>query len=267
MKEIKINIQNREIIILQDDDGFFIKPEIVVELEKQGTATKPAHEPICMARKPLEKGLTIAENVLKYRAGGINIDISRVGTDDNTGRPSGNDPGMWAGKKQMTSETHPQGRFPANLILSADEDGQVSEEVRECFPKTVGAGNKIGTPKKSGTFFTDEQTQVNMKYDNGGSTARFFKSIIYQAKASKKDRGEGNFHATVKPVALMEYLINMVTPKDGTILDPFAGSGTTGVAAIDTNRNAILIEREEKYCEIIRARINAAKPERTLFDD
>ena len=101
--------------------------------------------------------------------------------------------------------------------------------------------------------------------------ARGASNVVSQMLLKISEEGEWkqstNFHATVKPVALMEYLINMVTPKDGTILDPFAGSGTTGVAAINTNRNAILIERDPDYCEIIRARINAAKPERTLFDD
>lgn len=171
-----------------------------------------------------------------------------------------------------------------------------SEEVRECFPDTVGAGNKIGTPRKSGTFFTDEQTQVNMKYDNGGSTARFFKSIIYQAKASKSERNKGcegleekqvnykqfnsehrddprtdggyqnkeqqpvkNNHPTVKPIALMEYLIKMVTPKGGIVLDPFAGSGSTLVAAKQNGFQYIGIELTEEYIPIIEARLKSVK--------
>ena len=263
-----------------------------------GSNLKPAHEPICMARKPLEQK-TVAENCLKWGTGGINIDESRVDVSENDleAMQKKNDSFKGANNKEYNGiqfvnkdrnlEVNTLGRFPANLIHDN------SEEVRECFPETVGAGNKIGTPRKSGTFFTDEQTQMNMKYDNGGSTARFFKSIIYQAKASKSERNEwceeldekqsvggwggvgdylddvnsasGKFgsekapaknnHPTVKPVALMEYLIKMVTREWQIVLDPFAGSGTTLVACKNLGRWYVGIEREEEYIKIINARL------------
>ena len=215
--------------------------------EGWGTALKPAHEPICMARKPLSEK-TVAENCLKWGTGGINIDESRVGTDENITIHKGNKFGGIAGTTPETFKTDGQnlGRFPANLIHDN------SEEVRECFPN---------------------------------ESERFFKSIIYQAKASKSERNKGceeleekdtkrygdfkgteehapklninntNNHPTVKPIALMEYLIKMVTKENGIVLDPFAGSGTTGIACKNLNRQFILIEKEPEYVEIIKKRL------------
>jgi site-specific DNA-methyltransferase (adenine-specific) len=196
------------------------------EWEGWGTALKPAHEPICMARKPLAEK-TVALNVLKYGTGGINIDESRVGTTDDMARDNGGiDVLSWGGTygagkneaQQRKENGLPQlGRFPANLIHNN------SEEVRECFPN---------------------------------ESERFFKSIIYQAKASKSGRGEGNNHPTVKPIALMEYLIKMVTPTGGIVLDPFTGSGSTLVAAKHNGYQYIGIEKEQEYIDIINKRLN-----------
>lgn len=260
-----------------------------------GTALKPAHEPICMARKPLAEK-TVAENVLKYGTGGINIDDSRVEADiknDPNYRPNASQhKGHGSsfsiqGDGQRSKEDLPDegfhnslGRFPANLIHDN------SEEVRECFPDTKSqqrTGKRSG--KETGIMGAFAgQDEVTMGHTDSGNASRFFKSIIYQAKASKSERNKGceelkqqitndgreksidnpflrgetprhNNHPTVKPVALMEYLIKMVTPKGGVVLDPFAGSGTTGVACINTNRNYILIEKEPEYIDIINKRI------------
>jgi hypothetical protein len=169
-----------------------------------GTALKPACEFFTLCRKPLSES-TVAKNVLKWGTGGINIDGCRVGTDDDLS--GGTYGGVFSATRDKGGNlckaigSGDKGRFPANLI----HDG--SQEVLDLFPVMSGAGNKVGTPRKSGTFFTDEQTQVNMKYDNGGSAARFFKNIndldvgnensfvtkraFYCPKASKKDRNEG----------------------------------------------------------------------------
>ena len=202
-----------------------------------GTCLKPAYEPIIVARKPIEK--SVAENVLKYGCGAINIDECRVG-----------------------NETVKEGRFPSNVILTYDETD---------FDEVCG-----GMPKN----------------DNGDSSSRYF----YCAKASKKDRDEGldmfeekqttdgcirensetarmfgansiskkNIHPTVKPIDLMQYLVRMFTPKCGAILEPFAGSGSTGKATMFENRerNAnytiTMIEITHEYIPIIKARCDYA---------
>jgi DNA modification methylase len=238
------------------------------EWEGWGTALKPAHEPICMARKPLSEK-TVAENVLKYGCGGINIDESRVETSDDLSLRYKSS--FQEGNSQFVSETatgsgkrmeleEPEGtklgRFPANLIHDN------SEEVRECFPETnpskkAARGGTNPNPMDWGNGRTDGGIEKGHD-DNGGNASRFFKSIIYQAKASKSDRGDGNIHATVKPTALMEYLVTMASRDGATILDPFMGSGTTGVACKNLNRNFIGIEMDEAYFDIAKGRIDNA---------
>ena len=223
-----------------------------------GSALKPAHEPIVLARKPLGEK-TLAANVLKHGTGAINVDGCRVKSDagdvsgwSKTGSNASENRAMSGGNYDRPPKPdNPQGRFPANLI----HDG--SDEVVELFP---GTGDK--------------------------SAARFF----YCAKASKSDRDEGlaafaeqeraffqtgngasgkpssigqyvtqrNIHPTVKPTDLMAYLCRLVTPPGGVVLDPFAGSGSTGKAAIREGFKFIGIEREVEYLAIARARIEAA---------
>jgi len=274
-------------------NGKFEREENIVtkgtsEWEGWGTALKPAHEPICMARKPLAEK-TVAENVLKYGTGGINIDESRVATQEKLGRPYGGDNEIY-GEYKMERGTRTgdelTGRFPANLCHDN------SEEVRECFPDGNPPKNTKPTNIKafdSGTSYKigrHEHIQ-NFYPDNSGSTARFFKSIIYKSKASKKERNIGceglplksggsnakgytedvakgldrnrpvaNFHPTVKPIALMEYLINMVSREGQVILDPFMGSGTTGMACKKLGRDFVGMEMMEEYMEIAKARID-----------
>lgn len=240
-----------------------------------GTALKPALEPITVARKPF-KG-TVAGNVLTHGTGAINVDGCRVGTEDDTGRKTGalfsgmNKPGGIVGGE---TTTHPQGRWPANFI----HDG--SDEVVGLFPETTsGGGDKHG--RKSSSFCAS-------------SAARFF----YCAKASKKDRDEGcddmpardgghyaqdewsrqnmgntpdakreprrNHHPTVKPTDLMRYLVRLVTPPNGTVLDPFMGSGSTGKGATLEGFDFIGIELDADYIKIARARIDAVDPDNVL---
>ena len=189
-----------------------------------GTALKPALEPITVARKPLIG--TVAENVLQHGTGALNVDGCRVAADDgvNRSRPPRTPSVILGGGKgpNLTASEHSElGRWPANLI----HDG--SEEVTGLFPDAGG-----------------EQ-----------SAARFF----YCAKASKKDRGEGNTHPTVKPTALMQYLCRLVTPPSGIVLDPFMGSGSTAVAAIRERFNFIGIEMLREHFETAKRRIVAEK--------
>jgi DNA modification methylase len=236
------------------------------EWEGWGTALKPAHEPICMARKPLAEK-TVAENCLKWGTGGINIDESRVdGTQeylDGKGNPTQKQSGDVYGfakydKLHTRAEPNTQGRFPANLIHDN------SEEVRECFPDSKGQSGDLKNHSKdrqspNGCYGKMAAANDHIARNDSGKASRFFKSIIYAAKASKSDRGEGNSHPTVKPVALMEYLINMITKPEWIVLDPFMGSGTTGVAAVNLNRHFVGIELDKGYFDIAQARIKAAE--------
>lgn len=185
-----------------------------------GTALKPALEPITVARKPLVG--TVAENVLKWGTGALNIDGCRVGDDVTVTVRNGNSGahGRYNKDNRVFRRENPPGRWPTNLI----HDG--SDEVVELFPKQ----------------------------GDTGSAARFF----YCAKASKSDRGENNNHPTVKPTALMRYLVRLVTPPNGIVLDPFMGSGSTGKAAVLEGFRFIGIELDEHYTEIAARRIGEA---------
>jgi site-specific DNA-methyltransferase (adenine-specific) len=246
--------------------------------EGWGTALKPAHEPIVLARKPLEG--TVVNNILTYGVGGINIDDSRV--------PGESIPinklEMWSGfgekvKPEYEQEMNNKGRFPANLI----HDG--SEEVIELFPRAKGGAY----PAKRGkavatTFASGQETEGGFRaMGDDGSAARFF----YCAKANKRDRNDGldgfevkrpdtrtktgmgtfdekgvaaqsNHHPTVKPIALMQYLVRLITPPTGIVLDPFMGSGSTGKACMYEGFSFIGIDQSEEYVKISQARIDFA---------
>lgn len=236
--------------------------------EGWGTALKPAHEPICMARKPLAEK-TVAENVLKYGTGGINIDDSRVGTEvlengycaKKQGYMS-DEQGASGGAFSKDGMNIAIGRFPANLIHDN------SEEVRECFPESTSGAKKANQENYNHNgkeFVATLGASVNEYQASSGNASRFFKSIIYKSKASKRDRGEGNIHPTVKSVALMEYLIKMITPKGGIVLDPFAGSGSTLVAAKQNGFQYIGCELDSEYIKIAEARLEAVKQQVKLL--
>lgn len=230
-----------------------------------GSALKPAYEPIILVRKPLEG--TIAQNVLKWGCGGINIDECRVelaseadkaqfefnhavGTrlpEEYADKKLGLHDGGWM--QQVGEKETPTGRWPANIC----HDG--SDEVVEMFPHTKSGKDVNPTDKPvSGFFGSTMDYYSGTNYGDSGSAARFF----YSSKATKKDRGEGNNHPTVKPVKLMEWLVKMVTPKNGKCLDPFMGSGSTGVAALNTGRKFIGIEMDSDYYQIAQKRIEEA---------
>jgi len=252
-----------------------------------GTALKPAHEPIVLARKPLVG--TVANNVLTHGVGGINIDGCRVGNEGGTAKgtfPNQESNGIYGDGLNGACEIKQldAGRFPANFI----HDG--SDEVLELFPNNVkgqvGAKGRAANSKSGKYGWNSGSEEVNNKgatagISDSGSAARFF----YCAKASKKDRNEGldefemvvaggmqgrqdgslgsvtmnkNHHPTVKPTDLMRYLCRLVTPPNGTVLDPFTGSGSTGKAAVLEGFNFIGVEQSEEYIAIAKARIESA---------
>jgi len=231
-----------------------------------GSNLKPAHEPIVMARKPLSEK-TVAANVLKWGTGGINIDGCRVpfaGSGDESESKDKNRHGDFGsappvrvafGEDNRAGENYdPPGRFPANLI----HDG--SPEVLAGFPET---GQPCGSIKKTthrgGMFHIGTPGHIFTEQDGDNrSASRFF----YSAKSSKSERTHKgqveNKHPTVKPLALMRYLVRLITPPGGRVLDPFAGSGSTVVAAVQEGFSGIGIELNPEYCEIARRRIDDA---------
>ena len=271
------------------------------QYEGWGTALKPAHEPIVMARKPLSEK-TVVNNVLEWGTGGINIEESRISyksKDDmeirkNTHRETNKlgDGNFGGGKYSQPVES---GRFPANIILD-EEAGKILDEQSGISKSTGGrSGNKEGVGQ-NGIYgqYNGEVRDENPGLGDVGGASRFF----YCPKTSKKDRNEGledfkgkqigtynahsadlknyggsslgaasmsgnnkmpqpkqNFHPTVKPTDLMLYLIRLVTPKGGTTLDPFMGSGSTGKAAVRGGFDFVGIEREQDYKNIAEARI------------
>jgi site-specific DNA-methyltransferase (adenine-specific) len=344
------------------------------EWEGWGSALKPANEPIVLARKPLEKGLSIAENVLKWGTGGINIDGCRVGFKNEADYKESTQKNQHAdfGTKPITNNTvygdysmvqpknyQPEGRFPANLILThhpecelkglkkvksvsdykskdgydnksivfngklnsmksdgyADENGEETIEHWECHEdcpirimdeQSGISKGVIRKPNGNAILNTEKGWNNNSMIDktirghaDSGGSSRFF----YCAKASKSERNNGlngfeeiryaagnqakaelkrgnvdfnanegkgkdernnfnqvgsnkNFHPTVKPVKLMQYLVRMITPPNGIVLDPFCGSGTTGIACKLEGFDFVGMEQDAEYCKIAEARIN-----------
>ena len=232
--------------------------------EGWGTALKPACEPIVLARKPLSEK-TVAANVLRWGTGAINVDACRVETElrpliISNRRLEHNTYGPGLGGSRAIGNTA-NGRWPANVI----HDG--SEEVLAGFPDVDGAAGKASGPTLTGESESNSRGKFNGVddtpfYGDTGSAARFF----YTAKADSNDR-IGSKHPTVKPLDLMQYLVRLVTPKGGTVLDPFAGTGTTGEAAWREGTKAILIEREEEYHTDIRRRMELclAGPDERAF--
>jgi DNA modification methylase len=307
-----------------------------------GSALKPANEPIVLARKPLEKGLSIAENVLKWGTGGINIDGCRVGVESRSFNSKGIASGFGnyvGGKKfEGQGEVNVSGRFPANIILThhpececkglkkvkaisggckfnsaffksgesnftpnggiGDENGEETVENWDCHPDCpIRIMDEQSGISKSNDSKRNRQTLGSFgmpndetpEYNDKGGASRFF----YVAKASKSERNKGlegfeekenkhstygihsdeglihngrnpenrsrtmsNFHPTVKPVKLMQYLVRLVTPPNGKVLDPFCGSGTTGIACKLEGFEFVGMEQDPEYTKIAESRIN-----------
>jgi site-specific DNA-methyltransferase (adenine-specific) len=254
-----------------------------------GTALKPAIEPAVLARKPLIG--TVADNVLAWSVGGINIDGCRIATDDNLNGGAYASSGTerndgWGMQRGGAGEyVQPSGRWPANIILDEESAKMIDEQSGERKGMSGGGHRK----QKSNIMPSIQVGKVSehnhlLRNDIGGAS-RFF----YVAKASKSEReagldemelkikhtqmrsangtGEKNFeggftdsirantHPTVKPITLMRYLVRLVTPKDGVVLDPFMGSGSTGCASMLEGMRFIGIEINEEYMDIAQRRI------------
>lgn len=282
-------------------ENALIMPETQTEEGKQwqgwGTALKPAFEPVVVGRKPLVG--TVAENVLTWGVGGLNIDGSRIETDEKwqgralDGKPlTGYEGGD--GLNAQTSSSHAQGRWPANVILDEVTAGLLDEQTGVLKSGAVDQ-SKITAENRIYGALPKNRSKVFEASEGGAS--RFF----YVAKASKRDRNEGleelearrasamgyerglgdagegmfkdrnpqkqNFHPTVKPTQLMRYLIKLVTPEGGVVLDPFTGSGSTGKAALLDGYRFVGAELTEEYLPIIEGRLRWASEQVEGEDD
>lgn len=226
------------------------------EWEGWGTALKPALEPIVLARKPLIG--TVSANVLKHGTGALNIDGCRVeGVKPQvTQGVNGNATSFNVTRERRLSGDPMEGRWPANVA----HDG--SEEVVSAFPDAPGQQRGSTDAERSRLNVYGEPSDNGKSYEprgDSGSAARFF----YTTKAGAEDR-LGSKHPTVKPVDLMRWLVRLVTPPGGVVLDPFAGTGTTGLAAMAEGFDCIQIEREAEYVADIERRMAWARGEGLL---
>ena len=226
------------------------------EWEGWGTALKPAHEPIVMARKALSES-SIVDNVLKHGTGGINIDGCRIEGEVN--RPPTN-PSF----RDVAKEALARGGLD-KLSFGQDRDRPIERKkvIRKSRNENGVWTNENSGMKAEGTQYADADPKgrfpANVMHDGLETEwAKFF----YCPKTSKSERNSGdkNTHPTVKPIKLMKYLCRLVTPKGGTVLDPFMGSGSTGMAAKDEGFDFIGIEKEKEYFEISESRINRFAP-------
>ena len=268
------------------------------EWEGWGTALKPAHEPLVLARKPLSEN-SVVDNVLKHRTGGINIDECRV---------EGND----AKYPDTNPDFRDQGRqSKENIGIDKLSFGQTKNVKRKKVVRKSRDENGVWTNdnsgmKAEGSEYADADPRgrfpSNVMHDGSGSIKELFEDkskYFYCAKTSKAERNQGldnfikknkvfngqspnaskdmkgveqkfttkpsaNIHPTVKPIKLMKYLCRLITPKGGTILDPFMGSGSTGMAAKEENFDFVGIEKEEEYFNIASARIESVETKSTL---
>ena len=235
-----------------------------------GTSLKPAIEPIILARKPLDG--TVANNVLAHGVGGLNIDACRVGNESRINLPAGNKANSGGVYKFSNAEVDAfngakpaevAGRFPANVLL----DEHAAEEMDKQSGVSVSkAGGRSGTHFSAGNEGVPTPDRPRGGHNDSGGASRFFPVFKYQAKAPKKERpvieredGTKVQHPTVKPLKLMEWLVTLITPEGGTVLDPFAGTGTTLQAATNKGFHPIGIEADTDYIQLIHQRLEGGE--------
>jgi DNA modification methylase len=260
-----------------------------------GTALKPAFEPVVVGRKPLIG--TVAANVLEWGVGGLNIDASRIAGEvpsvPQWSRSDSNAPFDASGRNGEMSQPNPAGRWPANIVLDEYTAGLLDEQSGIGVSKSGGRSTGRNFGQETDNDFSKDREHTG--HNDSGGASRFF----YVAKASKRDRNEGledfepqrhadrvsdtgvggdnprnrsnhakqNFHPTVKPTDLMRYLIKLVTPAGGVVLDPFTGSGSTGKAALLDGYQFLGIEMTDDYLPIIQGRLDWAEQQTKQADE
>ena len=232
-----------------------------------GTALKPSFEPIVVARKPLSG--TVAANVLEHGTGAFNIDACRIEAHDsqlaekyasvqNAGARSNT---VYGGDSRSREGSAPNdaGRWPTNVVLDQAQAQALDQQ-------SGVSQSRIGSPRGAGAGDGWGMTRTGAEYDDQGGASRFFPVFRYEAKAPTSERPsvDGVAHPTVKPLDLMRWLVRLVTPPHGVVLEPFAGSGTTAEACVHEHMRCIAIERESDYLPLITARLT--KPIEVGFD-
>ncbi|AKU45169.1 DNA methylase [Mycobacterium phage Girafales] len=240
-----------------------------------GTALKPSFEPVVVARKPLVG--TVAANVLDHGTGALNIDACRIAHDEPTKTANRSAPrysgvtmngGKRGGEQSAIASADPSGRWPTNVVLdeaqAAELDAQTGIQKSGTAVQRNGGGQKIFGGIAGGENSAGARPDAG--YNDEGGASRFFPVFRYEAKAPGAERPSANgvAHPTVKPLDLMRWLVRLVTPPNGVVLDPFAGSGTTAEACIHEHKRCITIEREADYLPLIVARLS--KPIEVGFD-
>lgn len=257
-----------------------------------GTALKPANEPIVLARKPLEKD-SVAKNVLKWGTGGINVDAGRIEVSDAdraevlakaNKKPTSNNivKGFGNNTHQAGDWSMSKGRFPANVLFD-EEAARMLDEQSGILKIGELKGYVIPGASNNGHLSGKAAREIRVSTASSGGASRFF----YTAKTSKWERNFGltseavttddgrnkpidnpylrgeterkNHHPTVKPFTLMRYLVKLITPPGGVVLDPFLGSGTTGAVSVACGFKFIGIEMTPEYMEIAKGRIGSVK--------
>lgn len=216
-----------------------------------GTSLKPAWEPIIVARRPIQG--SVLNNLDTYGTGCLNIDDTRIPTTDSyviNRFDSGMKPfGNAVGETYQTYEQPDKGRWPSNLLLDEDAANGID--------KISGISTSVRTDRGRGihgrTFHSPNGTSSGVRgHNDSGGASRYF----WVKKANRLEKSDANHHPTVKPIELMEYIVKMVVPKGGSVIDPFMGSGSTGVAALLNDRDFIGVELIDSYYNTAHKRLS-----------
>ncbi|QFG09089.1 DNA methyltransferase [Mycobacterium phage ThulaThula] len=231
-----------------------------------GTALKPAFEPIVVARKPLAG--TVAANVLEHGTGALNIDACRIGDEVRVNPPGSTNPrvAMGDGWRADAEARMASGRWPTNVVLDDTQAAELDAQSGTLKSGLMRAGTKRAARDGAVYGRLDEDATPRDTYADSGGASRFFPVFRYEAKAPGTERPSANgvAHPTVKPLDLMRWLVRLVTPPNGVVLDPFAGSGTTAESCVHEHKRCITIEREADYLPLIVNRLS--KPMAIGFD-
>ena len=230
-------------------------------------ASRSAFEPIVVGRKPLAG--TVAANVLAHGTGALNIDACRVATDEDRSRPPRTPStilGNGKGPNLTASESDPAGRWPTNVVLDESQAAELDRQSGESSSRANRVSDERVQVESSSYGIGQGRRDPSNSHTDSGGASRFFPTFRYEAKAPTAERPRAGeiAHPTVKPLDLMRWLVRLVTPPGGLVLEPFAGSGTTAEACVIEGFRCIAVEREADYLPLIVQRLT--KPIEPVLD-